>query len=700
MPIGFRTRLPIDANDAARRVDFAIPASALVNGTYTVRAEVDGKPAATASFARTDADDNIQAQVAEVRERAEQLAAAAEAAGAADDPYVEMGLALVDRFAERVETGGPDRNQTRHWDRLQLEEMAVVLDAVEADLKRIEGGGALPGVVKRPTNDGRVYIENGRVMVPAKPVDASDGEAGEHVTYFPIGYGHFIKARRDIPNHWTWGATIIQQGNGPGLLREDGTLPDDAGGIVDALADAEAARLKIDYLAGPGIPNFIVKTKTREEDPDFFVRNVGFLPQNIDHPIHREWSGQWLRAIVPVIKDSPALSSICLSNEPAYAWSGRDKYSRPLYEQYLRELHGDIATLNSAYDSDYVDFAAVPVPIPEPIEPYDHKRPETPGQWRLYHDYLIFHRQHFADWHKWLNSIVKEIAPNVPTHVKTVGPAAINPGVLHWGVDPELFADFTDIAGLDTHFWEHGPRSPYAYDWVNGYMAYDLFHSFRGQPVFNSENHVLSDNQQSRGPRHHMYAAMFQGAIHNGRMSAMWVWEANLGGALGGNVSVRPVSIYDHGRAAFDLSRLNREVDALASTPPRVAIVYSPTSLIWQPDYQAATKQAWAGLVTIGEPVHFVTERQLMEGRVPESVSHIVLQRITHAKDETIAALDAWVEQGGTILKTGEGVLERDHYDRPRDLPERLAGARTIALSNENNPVGHRQAAGGRSGRS
>ena len=686
-----RTRVPLDAPDGPRRVGFTIPLAGLEDGRYTVKAELDGKPVAEASFERTDADKQIQADAKAVADEAQKLREQARQAGVAEDPYVEMGLALLERFTTRIETGGPDANQTRHWSRLQLAEMGEVLDDVRRRLVTLENGGDLHGVVKRPTNE-RMKIEGGRVMMPAAPVDG-DASKGEPTTYFPIGYGHFIKVRRDIENHWTWGATIIQQGNGPGLFRRDGTLPEDGGDILNAMADAEEARLKIDYLVGSGIPGWVLTDKPREENPDLYVRNVGFIPQNLDHPLYREWSEKFYRAIIPIIKDSPAISSFCLSNEPAYAWSGRDSYSRPLYEQFLRDLHGDIDALNEAYGSDYADFSEIPVPIAEPIEPYNHRRPDTLPEKRLYHDYLMFHQGHFADWHRWLDSLANELAPEIPTHIKTVGPAMINPDVLHWGVDAERFADFTEIAGCDSHFWGHGPDSPYVFDWVNGYLSYDLLHSFRGQPVFNSENHVVRDNQQSRLERGHMYTAMFQSALHNGRMSAMWVWEAPIAGSLGGNISIRPASIYEHGEAAFDLSRLNQEVDALALTPPRVALVYSPTSIIWQPTYQPTTKQAWAGLTFLGEKVHFVTERQLAEGRVPESVEYIVLQRITHAKDETVAALAEFVEGGGHVLKVGDNVLTRDHYDRERELPAALADAETVTLSGDNNPQGHAAAA-------
>ena len=680
-----RTRMPLDAPDGPRAVPFEIPVAGLPDGEYRVIATLDNKPAGEATFTKIDKDDAIKAEVAEVRGKLDKLRADAEAAGVTDDPYVEMGLYLIDRFATRVETGGEDRNQNRHWDRLQLEEMRELLVDVAADVEQRRTGPALPGEVKMPVN-GPTRVRDGDVLMPV-------GSGGETATFFPMGYGHFVKVRRDLPNHRIYGGTIIQQGAGMGMLQADGSLDERKGDVPEIFDEAADAGVRIDFLTGAGIPPQVMAKYSPETDPELYVRNVGFIPQNIDHPLHKEWVDKWLRAIVPLIKDEAALSSICLTNEPAYAWSGRDKFSRPLWTQYLKDLHGDVKTMNALYETDYADFESVEVPIPEPIEPYNHKRPENgPGK-RLYYDYLMFHRDHFTEWHRDLDRVVNELAPDVPTHIKTVAPATIGQPVLHWGVDPEAYADFTDIAGLDSHFWEHGPDSPYAYDWVSGYLGYDLFHSFRGQPVFNSENHVIPDNYQKRESRHHAYASMFQGALHNGRMSAMWVWEAPLGGALGGNISIRPASIYDHGRAAFDLARLNEEVDALADSPPKVALMYSPTSIIWQETYQPATKQSWVGVVFNGQPVHFVTERQLAEGRVPESVTHIILQRITHAKDETVEALDKWAQAGGKVLKVGDNVLTRDEYHREREVPKSLADAPMVKIGNENTPEGHRRAA-------
>ena len=665
--------LPATEAGQSRSFDFALPLQAVADGEYRVVASVGDKTIESSPFEKIDVDAALIAQAAEIEAEADELRDEAAAAGFADDPYLQLGLSVIDRFTERVATRGPDGNQDRYWQRFQVEELGRVLERTRETLDALERGVERPGTVVRP-GPGRIDIDGETVTLD---VTRPDGSV-ETAPYFLYGYGHFIKAHRDIPDFWDVGSTMIQQGNGPDLLDAEGKLPADAGGILDAIDDAQAANLKIDYVVGEGVPRRLWAQLDREtEDTDLFVRNVGFIPLNIDHPLVKEWEGRYAQEILPVIADSGPIVTACLSNEPAYAWSGRDRYSRPLFDAYLEQKHGTIDALNDAYGTDYAAFGDVPVPVPQPIEPYTHVRPDPSdtGAMRAYYDWLQFHQAHFTAWHARKDALVNSLAPDLKTHVKAVGPAAFNPNVLHWGVNPEDYADFTDIAGLDSHFWPSRDEDDFGFEWLTGLMSYDLFNSYRDQPVFNSENHLLRDGQRSHALEGHLRLALWEGAMHHQRLTTQWVWEEPVAGSLEGNVSLRPASVYDAGLAMYDLARLNAEADALASMPEQVAILFSPTSLIWQPGFERRTKQMYASLAFLGGPVTFVTERHLAENRVPENVKAIVMPDVTHIRDDAVAGLERFVEGGGGLISPFGDAIKYDEYGDERDLPDALAEA-------------------------
>ena len=66
----------------------------------------------------------------------------------------------------------------------------------------------------------------------------------------------------------------------------------------------------------------------------------------------------------------------------------------------------------------------------------------------------------------------------------------------------------------------------FMYHWQVEEMGYDLLHSFRNQPVFNSENHPIPNaTGQYEYPMRHTRAVMWQGGLHHMGASTTWVWE-------------------------------------------------------------------------------------------------------------------------------------------------------------------------------
>jgi hypothetical protein len=617
----------------------------------------------------------LRDEAAALAERSEELATRAEQLGQREQPIVNMGLALADRFIDRVQTGGPDGNQTNYWNFQQNREVARVLDQTAALLDQLEAGHTFPGTVMRPTND-RVRIEGSDVLLGATPWGEPDA-APTTIAGFLGGYGHFMKVDRDLPNFPEYGAGIIQQGHGAGLFRADGTFPDDLGGITGAIEKAEANRMKIDYLTGSGVPKF-----AETDDPSLFAPQVAFIRHNIDHPLFRKWTGKFIADMLPQIADSPAIASICIVNEPGYVGSGRNPQSRAAYHEFLRERHGDIASLNKLYETKYADFGEIdPPPFRAPGGEIRENLPEN----RAYYDWAMFNREHFGAWHRWMHEQVKAVAPHLPTHAKVMADTVFSRRRAYKGTDPEAISEATDLAGVDAwHFEANSMDDPYsvdeyAYQWQWPLAGYDLFHSFRGQPVFDSERHVIRDGGRRPTREGHLYTVHWLGALHNAKLSTMWVWEESAGLGLSGNVSKRPADIYDAGRAMFDLSRLWAEVDALSDAPEEVAILYSSTALIWQPGHDVATKRAWTAAANLGLPTTFVTAKQLQEDRAAD-VKVILLPRAAYLQDATVAALAEFVEQGGTLIALGDDNLRYDEYGRERDVPEALAKLPTIAI--------------------
>ena len=117
----------------------------------------------------------------------------------------------------------------------------------------------------------------------------------------------------------------------------------------------------------------------------------------------------YIDAVVPKIKDKPAVHSICLTNEPGCQFTNPE-YDLPRYRDYLKELFGgDISSLNEAYNTAYSSFEDISFPeytlLYEPEKNVD-KLAEI-------YNFLNFNDKSFAEFHEWMYGLVKAYMPDV-----------------------------------------------------------------------------------------------------------------------------------------------------------------------------------------------------------------------------------------------------------------------------------------------
>jgi hypothetical protein len=547
------------------------------------------------------------------------------------NPYVRLGLAVAQRFIDFAQKGGWDGRSSLAWSRLELEEVAGVLDETE---RLVAGNAAL--LNWQAPKPGAVKLKQGTFYEGGRP------------RYF-AGYGHFGAVIDDLPNFPALGASLIQDGRaGPSSMNADGTLGEGAVQVLQGLDRAARFGMREDFLLSPHY------YPAWAGAPDLANGNIGWLSFNIFHPKAKATIQKWAEVMGTAIKDKPALHSVCLANEPVYISSGRDSYSRPAFTEYLKQKHPQIADLNALYGTSYAGFAEVAVPPPA-------MPAGVPAQ-RAYYDWTCFNKKMFADWHAWLGSILKGHGVKAPTHTKIMVFQTLDRNTLSHGVDPELMCRATDLAGCDAYAFMTGAST---YDWSGNEFFYDLLHSFRGQGVFNSENHVIPDGATPYHiPMSHTRSVLWQGGLHHQVSTTIWVWEAAFDASLSGSIYFRPANVYGAGRAMLDLNRLAPEVTALNTAKPRVALLYSQPSIFWEAQYPGTLRSLYTVLNFMGENVTFVSERQLAEGTAPK-VKWLLVPNATHVLPSTPPALAAFAKSGGKVLLVGKESLRHDEYDRP-----------------------------------
>ncbi len=590
----------------------------------------------------------------------------------ADDPalgkdaYVRLGFAVVARFRNPV-PGGPAGAEA-DWAKMQSREISQVLDWTEQRINQLAKGAVKPVVVPRPVG-GQPEIRDGILYAQTKV-----GDSGKVTTlpYWFCGYMNYAASAYNTTTNmladWPdFGVSLLQNAPslafvGPGWK----PIPNKYSGRYDLNDLPEVLQKAADkgIMLDLGISPHILPDWTFEGSPDVLSTTPsGFIGYNVDHPKAREVLEKWIRMYVPVVKDSPGLFSFYMSNEPSYLHSGRDQWSRPLWTQWLKKTHSSIGALNNLYGTTYKSYDEVPVPgvnMPEGIEAK-----------RAYYDWSMFNDQHFADWHGWINGIIKSVAPKARTHVKAYR-------TLDFGMDTiwsagapnlEALSDYTDFADIDAWPCVPAHEGPDDYWWRSQSLNYDLIHSFRGQPVFDSENHVVSApwGPQSIAPAQ-TRATVWQGAMHHRSAAALFVWESWTDGDATGQIFFRPANIYSASQAMIDMNRLGRELAVINKDKPKVALLYSIPAEFWERDYSKILRSVYTALTFMGQPVTFVSERQLTSGKFSsanEGVKWIIVPQATHVTNGAVAGLEKFTKRGGKVLLVGNNCLVWDEYHRP-----------------------------------
>jgi hypothetical protein len=482
-----------------------------------------------------------------------------------------------------------------------------------------------------------------------------------------VGYGHFDQVRADIEKFPGYGINIVQHGEfGPAQLFPEENKIDDTplNNLIDELDRAAKAGVAVDFLISPHyFPQWIF-----DKHPHLRKPRGDFFPWSIYAPEGRALVKKFVDYVLPKIKDKPALLSICLSNEPINA-QDPDEFSVVAWRDWLKKRHGDVATLNQRWGASYKSIDEIPQPsslskTPEP----------RPGP--AWCDFVRWNQEYFADFHKALADMVKEVAPNLPVHIKATTWHAYRSESIHSGDDPTLFGGVSDINGNDSvNLWSFGKREgdliergtkDFAQGWRENALGYTLQRSTHDAPVFNSENHLIFDREARYVSPEHIRSALWMGAIHGQSATTLWVWQRekeNPSGDLAGSIMERASCAEAVGVVNHDLNRAAEEITAIQNAKADVLILQSNTSAVWDGQkYDQELLKTFTALSFTGLKIGFVTERQLEQGK-PVEGKILFIPNCVHLSDAAVKTLAGF---HGAIVMHGQDGLTRNEYGQPR----------------------------------
>ncbi len=448
-------------------------------------------------------------------------------------------------------------------------------------------------------------------------------------------------------------------------IEDDGIYYFEIDPLINKLENIKTVKEKgysVDLLISPHyMPTFMENAY-----PEMAMDN-GFLTYNINYPAAEKFIRDYVSFIAPIISAYDCVDSICLSNEPNYKSVLKADFYNPLFRQWLQKKHGTIENLNAAHGSSYISFDAISIP--------NGNTDAQPKASALSYEYTLFNEEVFANWHKMMADIIKPYG--IPVHSKmqdylfTFDDYSIRK--LRAGTDAELFAEFCDIAGNDACIYNssYGEGSQ-----ISTMMWYDFLSSVTDKPVYNSEDHVIEDNntdfsdKQAQNVRY----SLLSGAVHGRSGSSLWTWQEDYSAT--GLFYDMPYSMYLTSKTMLDMARLNNELNALRTAENDVAIFYSKASrqmtisrwISTYSEYEEALKDCYSAVTPLGVKTGFVTERH------PENVNKykaVILPEVRYIPEGAVKTIADYMRAGGKAVIYGSNTLGYTEYGISKSTDDR-----------------------------
>jgi len=654
------------------KISTAIPAGTLARGKSEIRAQAPAVNKKTSleivvSPSRETLRNDVKA-LKPMLEKAQKLAAVAKSKHIAID-YEDVVIATAEKFIGfALEDISNDR----------IERAVHVISVLNTELNSTIGA----------LND---YLSGKRkpLVTPrfvTSPVAIKDGAfwattvipSTNHKEYRPVffnGYGHYDTAIADIPVFSRLGCNIIQSEIGPNsTLPQENVLTNQP--ILDRLVPALASGAKNNVMMCWLTSLHYFPQWAFDKWPDIKADYGGFLKVSTDAPQARDIYRKHYEITLDAIRNSPALHSVCISNEPWCSGWETDKYRMALWTDYIKRIYGSIESLNKVVGTSFSAFDEVPVAS-------TIKLPKEENMTALIYDQVKFNSERFAELHGYLSNLVHILSPGTPTHTKVVGYFITDRDNLVGGCDIEKFSWMGDLNGNDSYHMWTGWGDHYAAMWLAQNIYFDLQYSMRPVPIVNTENHIIWDREQGLIPPVHTDCALWTGAIHGEGASTIWIWERtnDRKSDFEGSILHRPDNVIAVGKVGLDLMRLAPEVIKMQKASTPIAILYSTTSHIWSERAYKAFFSAYEALFFTGQPVRFVSELQAARGGLSQ-YKVVILPAVRYLPDTAAAAVRQFAADGGKLWIMGDRELAKNEHGLVRnDTP--LPGSAVLRFAEE-----------------
>jgi hypothetical protein len=325
--------------------------------------------------------------------------------------------------------------------------------------------------------------------------------------------------------------------------------------------------------------------------------------------------------------------------------------SQQMFRDWLKLRYSGIDGLNRAWQTHYKFFDEIRAPETRNARPADDVNRAA------WYDWAVFNARRFTDYLKWIKAEMRKYDQSTPICA---------------GGTSSMLASSNSVTGIDEEL-------------IINEVDDVILNESGGSPIFSDLLLSLSDRKRvmvdpEMGGGTHGLLLQF---IHGKSDISKWWWAGMPSreyphmneSSLPHSKEISLADIDEVLRIGLDVRRLGSEITEFTRPDPEVAILYSKTSIIQVPPQQVqsgatpyidALNSVWEGARFLGCRIGFVTENQIMDGKL-SGIKLLIVPAVKYTRPEIVTKIKNYIESGGTALIIPESFVF-DQYARENNL--------------------------------
>lgn len=495
------------------------------------------------------------------------------------------------------------------------------------------------------------------------------------------------------------------------LLKEDRTFDQKLLSEVTGISDTNVGFL---IYWNMGIPEWVQKLEPQVR----FGRSL-FTGYDIDNPLVREVWGTIARKTGKLTEGKKVTQlGYILSNEPHW-FSEKDHWTKNFNEmqqlssytlkhfrQWLnKKYEGNLERLNKNWQTEFESFDAVEIEVPIPRQTRG-----TP----VWYDWCRFNMDRTIDWFTFLQGELRKGNPNADTSIKIM-PDMFTENARSHGIDVEALTELTSMIGDDAktretrHLNYKQPEKweqHYAWFWEELAMSYDFMESVAPDQIHvNSESHFLSASwwRKLDTSTEYVESVYWLATLQGMDANMAWFWARDrdgspedrlegeldffdpaLAGSFAGSVNQQPHIANAYTQVMYDLNSFSDEIIELRNQRRPLRLFHSETSAINKPFHMSEQFAMYERLFFDGFPLGFATEN-IIRKQDNNSWDAVLVYKTEFVTESELAALQSYLNNGGTVIVDGENSLSKNEYAQPHDRRLEASNGKLIVLGDNPN---------------